>query len=72
MEAFLGALSALGMQLLLVVFYVGTLLAVKHLVVSRFFRPPGGEESEQTTPARQPGQRSKDTELSHSRQAGNL
>jgi len=40
MDAFFGDVVALGMQLLLVIAYVGTLLAIKHLLVSRFFRSP--------------------------------
>ncbi len=40
MDAFFGAVAALGLQLLLVVVYVGTLLTIKHLVVSRFFSSP--------------------------------
>lgn len=40
---FFWAIVSLGLQLLLVVVYVGTLLAIKHLVASRFTAKPADE-----------------------------
>jgi hypothetical protein len=40
MESLLGFFGVMGMQFLLVVFYVGILLLAKHLVVSLFMRKP--------------------------------
>ena len=40
MRSLVGFLGAMGMQLLIVTLYVTVLLAIKHLVVSLFFREP--------------------------------
>lgn len=40
MDTFLNFFGVMGMQMLLVAFYIAVLLLVKHLIVSLFMRKP--------------------------------
>ena len=44
MEVLLGAVAALGLQLLLVVVYIGILLTLKHLLITVIHRRTGDRD----------------------------